>query len=116
MYGIPNCDTLKKARKWLEQKGLEYTFHDYKKAGAQKDILARSLDEFGAKVVVNKRGTTYRQIDDATKTAISSDALTKDELMSLLSENPSMIKRPIIEHNDKLIIGFKDDQYEEFFS
>lgn len=110
MYGIANCDTIKKAKKWLETNGVEYQFHDYKKAGADTTVLDKAIVQEGIDVVMNKRGTTYRKLGDDQK-----DAITPETIVSVLSDNTSMIKRPIIVHNDKLIVGFSEAKYSEFF-
>ena len=110
LYGIPNCDTIKKARKWLEQNGIEYTFHDYRKDGLTSEWLIQAESHLGWEAMLNKRGTTFRQLDDAQK----SD-LTKDSALPLLLEHPAMIKRPILASGDDFFIGFKPAQYEEIF-
>jgi Spx/MgsR family transcriptional regulator len=110
MYGIANCDTIKKAKKWLEANGVEYQFHDYKKAGADTIVLDKAIVQEGIDVIMNKRGTTYRKLSDDEKNAITSETI-----VNVLSKNTSMIKRPIIVHNDKLIVGFNEAKYREFF-
>jgi len=107
-YGIPNCDTVKKARKWLEAEGIDYTFHDYKKEGADAGRVASWIDAKGVDVVLNKRGTTYRKLSDAEKSQADDPA----DAAKLLVENPSMIKRPVVEHDGGLLVGFKADEWE----
>jgi Spx/MgsR family transcriptional regulator len=107
VYGIPNCDTVKKARNWLEARGLAYTFHDYKKQGADPARIAQWIAAAGLDKVVNKAGTTYRKLDDAQK-----EALGGDEAPAVLAEHSSVIKRPILEHPNGLLVGFKQDQWE----
>ena len=92
LYGIPNCDTVKKARKWLDAHGLDYTFRDYKKEGADAGKLALWCDAAGWEVLLNKRGTTFRKLDDADKTD-----LDRDKAIALMLQHPSMIKRPVVE-------------------
>ena len=107
VYGIPNCDTIKKARKWLEAQGIDYTFHDYKKEGADPAKLEAWIAEKGVDVVLNKRGTTYRKLSDAEK-AQGEDT---SGAVTLLEANPSMIKRPIVEHSGGILVGFKEEEW-----
>ncbi|MFO6428489.1 Spx/MgsR family RNA polymerase-binding regulatory protein [Erythrobacter sp. W302b] len=107
LYGIPNCDTVKKARVWLDAQGQEYTFHDYKKEGADPANVAAWIAAAGLDVVVNRKGTTFRALSDADK-ARAADAATAP---ALLAANPSVIKRPIAEHAGGLLIGFKADEW-----
>lgn len=104
VYGIPNCDTVKKARKWLTEQGLEFNFIDFKKSPPTAEQIKHWVDSAGIEVVLNKRGTTWRKLDDMTKA-------TNDEsvLIKLMSEQPSMIKRPIFEFNGKVEVGFTPD-------
>ncbi|EDY86597.1 ArsC family protein [gamma proteobacterium HTCC5015] len=110
LYGIKNCDTIKKARRWLEDNGVAYEFHDYKKVGVPEQQLRQWIDQFGWEVVLNKRGTTYRKLDDAIK-----DSLDAESAVAVLMTNASMIKRPVIEHGDTTLIGFKADDYQSLF-
>ncbi|GLR70215.1 ArsC family reductase [Agaribacter marinus] len=110
VYGIPNCDTIKKARKWLTDNNVEYDFHDYKKQGVNEVLLKRAIEEFGVDIVVNKRGTTYRQLPQETK-----DNLNAENAIAIVSANPSMIKRPIIDTGKQLLIGFNANEYAEVF-
>lgn len=110
MYGIKNCDTIKKAKKWLEQNNIEYTFHDYRQDGIDSQWLKTAMSELGWEVVLNKRGTTYRQLDQDIKDNM--DEATAHEVMLA---QPAMIKRPILAVNDSLFIGFKAEQYSEIF-
>lgn len=105
-YGIPNCDTVKKARKFLDGKGAEYTFHDYKKEGADPAKIAAWIDAHGVDVVLNRRGTTFRKLSDAEKTDIDAAKAVR-----LLEANPSMIKRPIVEHDGGILVGFKEETW-----
>ena len=110
-YGIPNCDTVKKARKWLDANGIDFTFHDYKKEGADADKLTAWVEDKGWEVLLNKRGTTFRKLGDSDKANI--DAA---KAVTLMTENPSMIKRPVVEHADGLLVGFKEDEWSAAFS
>lgn len=111
MYGIPNCDTIKKARKWLEAEGVEYQFHDYKKQGIDAELVKEFCLSLGWENVLNKRGTTYRQLSQEQK-----DTLNETNAIALLVEQPSMIKRPIVRHNDILELGFSTANYAALFS
>jgi len=102
LYGIKNCDTVKKARKFLEDAKVDYSFHDYKKDGVDAGKLKTFLDEFGWDQVVNRKGTTWRKLDDEIKDSITGS----DSALPVLIENPSMIKRPIAETATKNFIGF----------
>ncbi len=102
-YGIPNCDTVKKARKWLEGKGVDYTFHDYKKEGADPARIKAWVDAAGLDVVLNRRGTTFRKLAEADKAD-----LDEAKAVRLMAEQPSLIKRPVIEHAGGVLVGFKE--------
>jgi Spx/MgsR family transcriptional regulator len=122
MYGIPNCDTIKKAKKWLEANKVEYKFHDYKKVGVERSILEQAIAATQIDTVVNKRGTTYRKLSEEQKTLISQankeDSVSLGQILDLLSDNPSMIKRPILckESNGafSFLLGFSESTYQEF--
>lgn len=103
-YGIPNCDTVKKARTWLDARGLEYTFHDYKKEGADPAKLATWLAAMGD-AVLNTRGTTFRKLTDADKARGTSDQV------ALMVEHPSLIKRPVVEYPGGLLVGFVAEEW-----
>jgi Spx/MgsR family transcriptional regulator len=111
MYGISNCDTIKKAKKWLEQHQIEYQFHDYKKSSVDAAFLEDMIKQHGVDTVVNKRGTTFRKLTDEQK-----EKMTQDSAVPLLIDNPSMIKRPILVHQGGSHIGFKADDYAEIFN
>ncbi|WP_425994430.1 ArsC family reductase [Afipia sp. DC4300-2b1] len=106
IYGIKNCDTMKKARAWLEEHGVDYTFHDYKTAGIDKDRLARWSKAVGWETLLNRAGTTFRKLPDAEKTD-----LTEKKAMALMLAQPSMIKRPVLDVGGKLLVGFKPESY-----
>lgn len=109
-YGIPNCDTVKKARKWCDANGVEYVFHDYKKEGANAEKLAAWVDAKGVDIVLNKRGTTFRKLDDANKVDIDSN-----KAVTLMAQHPSMIKRPVAEYPGGILVGFKEDEWSAAF-
>jgi len=108
IYGIPNCDTMKKARRWLEANGVEYDFHDYKKLGVPEKNLKNWVKQAGWETVLNKRGTAWRKLDDEVKNNINEASAIK-----LMLDNPSIIKRPILESGKILLIGFKQDDYQQ---
>lgn len=107
LYGIPNCDTVKKARVWLDKQGLDATFHDYKKEGADPAKLTAWIAAVGLDAVVNRKGTTFRRLSDADKAA-TADGHTA---VALLVQQPSIIKRPIVEHSGGILVGFKEDEW-----
>jgi arsenate reductase len=106
LYGIPNCDTVKKARVWLETRGIAYTFHDYKKQGADPARIAGWVAQAGLDKVLNKAGTTFRKLDDAAKADLDAD-----KAVALMVEHTSTIKRPIVEYPGGLLVGFKDAEW-----
>jgi arsenate reductase (glutaredoxin) len=111
LYGIPNCDTVKKARGWLEAKGVAYAFHDYKKAGIDAATLNRWADAVGWAPLLNRAGTTFKKLEDADKADID-----REKAIKLLIANPSMIKRPVVEGAGPLLVGFKPDDWSQHFS
>lgn len=111
MFGIPNCDTIKKAKKWLDSRDISYQFHDYRNQGIDEQLVRRFCQELGWESVVNKRGTTYRQLSDEQK-----QSLNEQSAITLLIEMPAMVKRPIISVNNQLHIGFKPEQYANIFT
>jgi arsenate reductase len=106
IYGIRNCDTMKKARAWLDGHGVAYEFHDYKSAGIGKDRLKRWSDELGWEALLNRAGTTFRQLPDADK-----EGLNENKALALMLAQPSMIKRPVLDLGPKRLVGFKPDLY-----
>ncbi len=106
IYGIKNCDTMKKARAWMDKHGVKYNFHDYKTAGVDKDRLARWSKVAGWEVLLNRAGTTFRKLPDADKAD-----LTEKKAMALMLAQPSLIKRPVLEIGGKLLVGFKPESY-----
>jgi Spx/MgsR family transcriptional regulator len=107
VYGIPNCDTVKKARAWLEQRGVGYTFHDYKKEGADPAMLADWVERAGWEAVLNRAGTTFRKLPDADK-----QGLDAGKAVALMAAHPSAIKRPVVEHPGGLLVGFREAEWE----
>ena len=106
LYGISNCDTIKKARAWLDAHKLDYVFHDYKAAGIAKDKLKQWSDEVGWETLLNRAGTTFRKLPDADK-----DGLNERKALALMLAQPSMIKRPVLDLGGKLLVGFKSEIY-----
>ena len=111
IYGIKNCDTMKKARTWLDDHAVETEFHDYKASGIDRAHLERWCSEAGWETVLNRAGTTFRKLDEADK-----QGLDQDKAIGLMLAQPSMIKRPVLEAGDRIIVGFKPDLYEQFFA
>ena len=111
LYGIPNCDTIKKARTWLADKGIAYDFHDYKKDGIERARLGSWCKKAGWETVLNRAGTTFRTLPDANK-----QNLDAEKAIALMLEQPSMIKRPVLDlGKGKLIVGFKPEIYAAAF-
>ena len=106
LYGIPNCDTVKKARRWLDAQGIGYDFHDYKKEGADAGKLAAWSDAVGWEVLLNKRGTTFRKLPEADKSDID-----RDKAIALMLQHPSLIKRPVVDHEGGILVGFVEDEW-----
>lgn len=109
IYGIKNCDTVKKAIKWLDENKVEYHFHDYKKEGISEEKLKAFTNQFGWEKVVNSRGTTFRKLEESQKPTNESEAI------ALMKEQTSIIKRPILQGDEIFLIGFKADEYEAAF-
>lgn len=110
LYGIRNCDTMKKARAWLDGHCIEYAFHDYKAAGIERERLQGWCDQLGWDALLNRAGTTFRKLSEAERAAL--DARRAIELMLA---QPSMIRRPVLESGEKLLVGFKPERYAELF-
>ncbi len=106
IYGIKNCDTMKKARAWLDAHDVAYSFHDYKAAGIDKASLERWAKEVGWEVLLNRAGTTFRALSDGDKANLS-----ERKAIALMMAQPSMIKRPVLDVGGKLLVGFKADAY-----
>ena len=106
IYGIKNCDTMKKARAWLDQRGVAYVFHDYKAAGIERASLEGWARKVGWETLLNRAGTTFRALPEKDK-----DGLNEKKAITLMVAQPSMIKRPVLDFGGKLLVGFKPDQY-----
>jgi len=112
LYGIPNCDTVKKARAWLAQQGVDYRFHDYKKQGVPAAELAGWVDALGWETLLNRKGTTWRKLDPARQAAVH-DAATAQALML---EQPSVIRRPVLVRDAELRVGFDAADWQRLFA
>jgi len=110
LYGIPNCDTIKKAKKWLTENEIEFEFHDYKKHGVPEKELKQWIKQVGWEVLLNKRGTTWRKLDDAVKNAV-----TEKSAIQIMLENPSIIKRPVLQNAETITVGFSEKNYSQLF-
>jgi arsenate reductase len=108
IYGIKNCDTMKKARGWLDSHGVAYGFHDYKTEGIAKDTLKHWADELGWETLLNRAGTTFRKLPDSDK-----EGLNERKALALMLAQPSMIKRPVLDLGGKLLVGFKPEIYQK---
>lgn len=111
LYGIPNCDTVKKARTWLDQHGIVFAFHDYKKAGVDRERLERWVAEHGWPTVLNRAGTTFRALPDADKADLDAG-----KAIDLMLAGPSMIKRPMLDLGERTLVGFKPELYAAAFA
>jgi Spx/MgsR family transcriptional regulator len=110
IYGIKNCDTMKKARTWLESQDIAHDFHDYKAAGIDKATLEGWVKQVGWQVLINRAGTTFRKLPDADK-----EDLTEKKAVALMLAQPSMIKRPVLDAKGRLTVGFKPEEYKKLF-
>ena len=111
IYGIPNCDTIKKARKWLIEHDIEYQFHDYKKEGADSVLLKQWSETEGWETLLNRRGTTWRKLPEDVKAGVD-----ESSSIQLMVDNPSMIKRPVLITDGEVTVGFSETVYQELFS
>ncbi len=108
IYGIKNCDTMKKALKWLNERGVEYRLHDYKKAGLDEATLKAWVKQIGWEPLVNRRGTTWRKLPESDR-----EQIDEDKAIELMLANLSLIKRPVLVTGNSLHVGFKPEQYDE---
>jgi arsenate reductase len=111
IYGIKNCDAMKKARTWLEDRGVAYDFHDYKAAGIERGMLEGWAREVGWEVLLNRAGTTFRALPEKER-----EGLSAQKAIALMLAQPSMIKRPVLDLGGRLLVGFKPEQYEKAFA
>ena len=111
MYGIRNCDTVKKARAWLDARGIAYDFHDYRKSGIDEATLRRWSRELGWEKLLNRTGTTFRGLRESCKTD-----LDEDKAIALMLAQPSMIRRPLLDRGDRRLLGFREAEWSEALS
>lgn len=111
LFGISNCNTVKKARAWLSENGIDMPFHDFKKQGIDEERLKSWLEQIGWEKLVNRQGTTWRQLPDETKAAVCDETAA----IRLMLEKPSVIKRPVLEMDGKVILGFDETIYQTLF-
>ena len=112
LYGIPNCDTVKKARTWMAAQGHDFTFHDFKKQGLKRATAAAWLEQLAWDVLINRKGTTWRNLADERKAAVTDKA----SALELVLEMPSVIKRPLLDRGGKFSVGFSEPQYQGYFA
>lgn len=105
IYGIKTCDTVRKALKWAQSEGLEHEFHDFRKDPVSPDMIESWDRAVGRDILVNKKGTTYRKLSDAEK-----EQLTRNDAFQLLADQPTIMKRPVFQLGDQVVVGFKDEQ------
>ncbi len=110
IYGIKNCDTMKKARDWLDRRGVAYSFHDYKASGIDRATLSGWVAEHGWETILNRAGTTFRKLPEADR-----EGLDADKAIALMLAQPSMIKRPVLDLGGRTLIGFRRAEYEAAF-
>jgi arsenate reductase len=111
LYGIKNCDTVKKARKWLDAHQIDYRFHDFRTDGLDAKALETWVKELGWDVLVNRRGTTWRQLDASVR-----DSIDEASALKLMEENPTLIKRPVLDLGDRRVVGFSEKTYTDLFA
>ena len=110
LYGIGNCDTIKKARTFLNNRGIEYQFHDYRKQGLDSELLETWVQDLGWEALINRRGATWRQLDSATR-----DSLDTDSAIEVMLANPAIIKRPLLVNAGQRYLGFSEQRYSQIF-
>ncbi len=110
LYGIPNCDTMKKARKWLGEQGVEYQFHDFKKPGLNEALLRQWIEAVGWETLLNRRGMMWRKLDPAIK-----EGIDEASAIAVMLETPSIIKRPVLDTEKEISVGFSEEKYLKLF-
>jgi len=110
LYGIASCDTIRKAKKWLTNHNIEFEFHDYKKLGVPEKELKQWLKQIDWEILLNKRGTTWRKLDDAIK-----DSIDRKAAVQIMLDNPSIIKRPVLDIEGQFSVGFSEEMYKALF-
>jgi Spx/MgsR family transcriptional regulator len=110
LYGISNCDTIRKARRWLKEQGVDYRFHDYRKDGLDEALLEQWADDLGWEALLNRRGTTWRRLPETDRNAID-----RETAIRLLLAHPAMIKRPLLDTGSERLLGFREQDYADRF-
>ncbi len=110
LYGISNCDTVKKARNWLDEAGVTFTFHDFRKDGLTSQQVEGWIKSLGWETLVNKRSTTWKGLSEEAKASLNDESV-----IALIVEQPTLVKRPLLEHNDHIGVGFKSADYQAVF-
>lgn len=110
LYGISNCDTIKKAKAWLDKEAIAYSFHDYRKQGLDSSMLTPWVDSLGWEALLNRRGTTWRKLPDDVK-----ENIDRASAIAIMLENPSIIKRPLLVKGNEMHLGFSVSDYQDFF-
>ncbi|MEN9502433.1 MAG: hypothetical protein RI964_1718 [Pseudomonadota bacterium] len=110
LYGIHNCDTVKKARAWLEERAIPYTFHDFRKNGLNPVMLRTWVDEFGWETLINRKGTTWRKLPEETR-----QNMDEATALAVMEDQPSIIKRPLLDMGSRHVVGFAPDTYRQLF-
>ena len=110
LYGIPNCDTMKKARAWLAQHEVDYQFHDFKKRGIERQLLREWIGKVGWETLLNRRGMMWRKLPHATR-----EGIDEGRAIEVMLETPSIIKRPVLDVDGRLTVGFNEAEYEGIF-
>lgn len=111
LYGIKNCDTVKKARKWLDANGSDYTFHDFRVDGLSAEQVQSWVESLGWETLVNKRSTTWKQLDESTKAGLNNDSV-----IQIILDSPTLIKRPLLDIDGDISVGFKATEFEQKFA
>ena len=110
IYGIRNCDTMKKAMRWLDEHNIEYRFHDYRKQGIDRTQLEGWEEEIGWEILLNRRGMLWRKLPQSTR-----ENINRERALQIMQANPGIIKRPLLDLGDKRIVGFSPDEYQQLF-
>jgi arsenate reductase len=110
IYGIKNCDTMKKAMRWLDEHGVDYRFHDYRKEGLDANLLEAWEKEIGWETLLNRRGMLWRKLPESSR-----DNIDRQSALQIMRDNPGIIKRPLLDLGDRRVVGFKPETYEQLF-
>jgi arsenate reductase len=110
IYGIKNCDTMKKAMRWLDEHGVDYRFHDYRKEGLDAKLLEAWEKEIGWETLLNRRGMLWRKLPERSR-----ENIDRQSALQIMEENPGILKRPLLDLGDRRVVGFKPETYEQLF-